>query len=118
MSGISIALAIFAQELVIGLGFIDGLWVYAGIHPETESFKAFTRLVPEMTSIWFWVGVLVLTVVTILATHLIGKSLGLLALLVSIVGGIFVETWGIWIFVAALLIGLCIPLTAQTNASK
>jgi len=118
MPSIIIAVTIFVQEIIVGLGFLDGLWVHAGIHPETEAFRAFTQLVPEMSSVWFWIGTLILTVVTILATHLIGKALGLLSLFLSLTGGIFVETWGIWSLAAALLIGFLIPFAAPASASK
>lgn len=103
------------QELVIVLAFLGGLWTYAGIHPETEIFKAFTQLVPEISSIFFWIGVLMLTIIPILVAHLTGKLLGFLALLLALIGGIFVDTLAMWSFIAGLLMGLFAPFAASAT---
>ncbi|HZK60604.1 MAG TPA: hypothetical protein VFC41_00920 [Anaerovoracaceae bacterium] len=35
----------FVNEFVLGFGFISGLWIHAGINPESELIKAFAVIV-------------------------------------------------------------------------
>ena len=102
---------IFVQEFVIGIGFLNGLWIYTGVNPETEILKAFTASIPEMSSLLFWIGVLILTVIPIAATYLIGKWLGLLAVFLAFIGGILIASWGIWPLMIGIIMGLFAPFT-------
>lgn len=97
------------QELILLFGFLNGLWIYAGVNPDTEILKAFTDLVPEMSSVLFWIGVLILTVMPVWVTWIISKWLGLLAVLLAFVGGVFIESFGIWCLVVALIMGRFAP---------
>lgn len=93
------------QELIICSGFLGGLWIYAGVNPEAEILKAFTDLVPGMSSILFWVGSIILTVVPIWSAWQIGRVCGLGALLLAFLGGIFIGSIGIWLLIIALIVG-------------
>lgn len=93
------------QELILLFGFLNGLWIYAGVNPDTEILKAFTDLVPEMSSELFWIVVLISTVVPVWVTWVISKWLGLLAVLLAFVGGVFIESFGIWCLVVAVIMG-------------
>ena len=96
------------QELVIGSGFLGGLWIYAGINPETEILRAFTDLVPGISSVLFWVISIILTVIPILSTWYLGRVCGLVALSLAFFGGIFIGSIGIWLVIPAFIIGgLC-----------
>ena len=98
------------QELIICSGFLGGLWIYAGVNPETEILKAFTDLVPGISSVLFWVVSIVLTVAPIWSAWHIGGVCGLVALLLAFLGGIFIGSIGIWLLIIALVIGgLCPP---------
>lgn len=33
-----------AKELIIGFGFLEGLWIYAGLNPMSEIAKAFSSI--------------------------------------------------------------------------
>jgi len=97
------------QELIVCSGFLGGLWIYAGVNPETEILRAFTDLVPGMSSILFWVGSVLLTVLPILSTWYIAGVCGLVALLLAFLGGISIASIGIWLLVVALVIGAVCP---------
>ena len=98
------------QELIVGCGFLGGLWIYVGVNPETEILRAFTDLIPGTSSIWFWLGSILLTVAPIWATWYIGGVCGLVALLLAFVGGIFIASIGIWLLIVALIVGgFCPP---------
>ena len=96
------------QEIIVCSGFLGGLWIYAGVNPETEILRAFTDLVPGISSVLFWLVSIILTVAPIWSTWRIGGVYGLVALLLAFFGGIFIESIGIWLLVIALVIGgLC-----------
>lgn len=95
---------ILLQELVIAFGFLNGLWVYSAVNPQSEVL--FTPLVPEITSVLFWVGVILLTAVPLAVTYVIGRRLGVLAVLLAFIGGLFVEMWGLYSLVAGMGLGL------------
>ena len=96
------------QEIIICSGFLGGLWIYAGVNPETEILKAFTDLVPGISSILFWAVSIILMVAPIWSAWRIGGVFGLVALLLAFLGGIFIGSIGIWLLIIALIMGgLC-----------
>ena len=101
------------QEIIVTFGFLNGLWIYAGVNPETEILKAFTDLVPEMSTLLFWGGIIILTVFPLVTTYLIGKWWGILAVFLAFLGGIFIESWGIWSLIVGYLIGLYAPVSRR-----
>lgn len=104
---------VILQEIILTFGFLNGLWIYAGVNPETEILKAFTELVPEMSSFLFWFISILLTVIPIVAVYRISKGIGLIALLLAFLGGIFIASWGIWLLIVAYLIGLYAPVSKR-----
>ena len=101
----------FVTEFVMIFGFLNGLWIYGGVNPESEIIRAFTDLVPGMSSFLFWLVTIILTVGTIAAAYALGKWLGLLAILAAFLGGIFIESWGIWSLLVGVGIGWFAPLS-------
>ncbi len=101
----------FVIEFVILFGFLNGLWIYAGVNPESEILKAFTDLVPEMSSVLFWLITVILTVGITAAAYKIGSWLGLGAILAAFLGGVFIESWGIWSLLVGIGIGWFAPLS-------
>lgn len=93
------------QELIIGSGFLGGLWIYAGVNLETEILKAFTDLVPGISSVLFWVVSITLMVAPILGAWHIAKVYGLVGLLLAFLGGIFIGSIGVWLLIIALVMG-------------
>ena len=56
----------FVQEFVIGFGFLSGLWIYAGVNPETEIIKALSSVIKELSpdpmySFMFWIIPIIIT---------------------------------------------------------
>ena len=78
---------IFVQEFVILFGFLNGLWIHIGVNPETE----------------IWIGVLILTIAPIWASYVIGKWLGLIAVFLAFIGGIFIDTISVWFLVGGVM---------------
>ena len=101
----------FVRGFVLVFGFLNGLWVYAGVNPESEILKAFTDLVPEMSSLLFWLVTIILTVGTIVAAYKIGKWPGIIAILAAFLGGLFIGSWGIWSLLIGVIIGWYAPLS-------
>lgn len=100
----------FVIEFVILFGFLNGLWIYAGVNPESEILKAFTDLVPEMSSVLFWLITVILTVGTIAVAYKKGRWVVLVAILAAFLGGVFIESWGIWSLLVGIGIGWFAPL--------
>lgn len=97
------------KELIIGFGFLEGLWIYAGINPMGEIAKAFSKIAPGgMFSSWFPLILFILTLIQIIAVYIYGGVIGLIALLLAFLGGIFIGTGilGIVLVVIAFFLGL------------
>jgi len=102
---------IVLQEIIITFGFLNGLWIYTGINPETEILKAFTSLFPEQSSFLFWVIEILLIIIPIVIAFSISKWFGLIAVFLAFLGGVFIESWGIWALIVAYLMGLYTPVS-------
>jgi hypothetical protein len=96
---------VFVQEFVIGLGFLSGLWIYVGVDPTAEILKSFSALVPEMSG-FFWLIVFMGTIGSIAGAYYMGRWLGLLAVLLAFLGGIFIaSSLGIWLLIGGVILG-------------
>ena len=104
----------YVQEFVLVFGFLNGLWISSGVNPEAEILKAFTDLVPEMSTLFFWGITITLTIGTIWSAYVVGKWLGLVAVLAAFLGGVFIDSWGIW----SLLMGVGIGWIAPTSKKR
>jgi len=96
------------KELILGFGFLEGLWIYAGVNPTTEIANAFSELAPEgMFSGWFPLALFFLTLIQIGLVYTYGGVIGLLALVLAYLGGIFIGTGslGIILVVMAFFLG-------------
>jgi hypothetical protein len=96
------------KELIIGFGFLEGLWIYAGINPLSEIAKAFSSIAPEgMFSGIFPLILVLITIGQIIAVYIFGGVIGLIALLLAFLGGIFIGTgFGIILVIIAFFLGL------------
>ena len=101
----------FVIEFVVLFGFLNGLWIYQRVNPEAEILRAFTDLIPEMSSFLFWSISVLLTVGAIAAAYAIGRRKGLVAILAAFLGGVFIESWGIWSLLVGVGIGWFSPLS-------
>ena len=95
---------IFVQEFVIGLGFLSGLWIYAGIDPTAEIVKSLSLIVPEMSGL-LWFLVITSTIISIWGAFYMGGKLGLVAVFLAFLGGIFAGSWGILLLMIGMILG-------------
>ena len=58
---------------------------------------------------FFWLIVVVSTIGSIVGAYLVGKWLGLLAVFLAFLGGIFIGSWGIWPLIGGVILGLFAP---------
>ena len=96
------------KELIIGFGFVEGLWIYAGINPMSEIAKAFSSLTPQGNFFgWFTPILFFLTIIQVLLVYIYGGVFGLLALLFAYLGGIFIGkgVLGIIFVIIAFFVG-------------
>lgn len=97
------------QEFVIGLGFLSGLWIYAGVDPTAEILKSFSAIVPRMSG-FLWLIAAVSTIGSIAGAYSMGGRLGLLAVFLAFLGGIFIgSSLGIWLLIGGVILGLFAP---------
>ena len=102
---------VFVQESVIGLGFLSGFWIYAGVDPTAEIVKSLSIIVPEMSG-FLWLLVVVATIISIAGAYSMGGRLGLLAVFLAFLGGIFIGSWGILLLVVGMILG---PIAATQS---
>lgn len=97
-----------AKELIIGFGFLEGLWIYAGVNPMSEIAKAFSSIAPEGISFnWFSTILTFVAIIQIVMVYVFGGVIGLVALLSAFLGGIFIGTGilGIVLVIVAFFVG-------------
>jgi hypothetical protein len=102
---------VFVQEFVIGLGFLSGLWIYAGVDPTAEIVKSLSMVVPEWSGL-LWLLVVVGTIGSIAGAYRMGGKLGLLAVFLAFLGGILVASVGILLLVIGMILG---PIAATQS---
>jgi hypothetical protein len=99
---------VFVQEFVIGLGFLSGLWIYAGVDPTAEIVKALSTIVPEMSGLlWLLVGVD--TIISIVGAYYAGRWFGLLAVVLAFMGGLLIGSVGILLLLGGIILGRYAP---------
>ena len=99
---------VFIQEFVICLGFLSGLWIYAGVDPTAEIVKSLSMIVPEMSG-FLWLIVVASTIGSIAGAYFMGGRLGLLAVFLAFLGGLFAGSWGILLLIVGVILGRYAP---------
>ena len=102
---------IFAQEFVVSFGFFSGLWVYVGIDPQTKILEVLASLSPHASPI-IWIFPTIIMIVSIFGAYRVGGIVGLFAVFLAFLGGVFITSWGWILLIAGYFIGLFAP---QTN---
>jgi membrane-bound ClpP family serine protease len=103
----------FVIEFVVLFGFFSGFWIYAGVNPETEILKAVTSLVPGIGTLLFWIVSILVPLGTIATAYFIGKWLGLICIVLAFLGGVFIESNGVYLLLIGLLVGWFTPLSSN-----
>jgi hypothetical protein len=104
---------IVAREGVISIGFFGGLWIYLGVDPEFLLIQTFAKALSQMNpesgggiiAIYYLISVAAL-VMSLLLVYILGGIVGIVAVILGFVGGIFIGSFG-WIF---LIIGYVLGL--------
>ncbi len=88
----------FVQEFVIGLGFLSGLWIYAGIDPESALLGALVSAIRQLApnspltfifQIIVWIIPVISTFFSIAGAYISGKIVGVVAVGMAFNGGDF-----------------------------
>ena len=106
----------FVQEFVLAFGFLGGYWIYAGVNPETEILKALLSVITELApslapgvSLISWIIPIALTIGSFWASYKIGAWCGLLAVGLAFMGGILLDSIGIYLVLVAIFLGWFSP---------
>ena len=102
----------FVKEFVLGFGFISGLWIYIGINPETEILKTFAEIAHQLdpnSGFIFWLIPFLMLIASTIGTFALGGKIGVVAVFLAFMGGVFIGSFGIWILIPAILLGLLAP---------
>ncbi len=81
------------KQLVIGFGFIEGLWIAAGTNPENEIIKSFIKIFQDLGVSPIYIFIMkVLPIIALIVTLFLiyekGGKLGLIAVSLAFLGGI------------------------------
>ncbi len=103
------------KEIIIGFGFLNGLWFAIGTSPETEILgfiNKYVGLLPEILQKILMIIPFVLiglTIITILSIYHKGRVLGIIAVLLAFISGaIVLKYWKISLIIllVSIIIGL------------
>lgn len=100
---------VLVKELILGVGFLEGLWIYVKMNPTSEILKVFASISPVETNIfgWFTFMLFMITLIQIGAVYAYGGVFGLVSLILAYLGGIFIGSGalGVILVIIAMLIG-------------
>ena len=80
------------KELVVGFGFLEGIWIAAGVNPEGEVINAFIQSLQSLEAPASYIFIMkILPIISLIATliwiyKLVGK-LGFIAIAFAFLGG-------------------------------
>ncbi|MCK5723467.1 MAG: hypothetical protein KAI84_13100 [Gammaproteobacteria bacterium] len=88
---------IFFKKLIVGFGFLNGIWIAIGINPEAEFFKTLKEVIDTINpenqfSILFIILPLIVLIATLILIKAIGGWLGFAAVGSGFIGGLLVLT--------------------------
>lgn len=109
----------FVTEFVIGLGLFSGLWISTGVDPEGAVLDALAtavnQLVPNpLYGVLFVLISIVSTLVSILSAYALGGFVGIFAVIMALLGGVFLNSgFGAYLIVIGLFVGLIAPAAKE-----
>lgn len=107
---------VVVRELVVGVGFLEGVWIATGLNPQNEMFKAFSSAfqsidIPTRSLFLFKVIPIILLLGTIAVIFSLGGWLGALAVFLAFIGGITILKFPLFA-VVSLIAGLFLGFIA------
>jgi hypothetical protein len=111
------------KEIIVGFGFLNGLWFALGTSPETEILgfiNRYVNLMPEILQKLLWAIPFILmagTIITIISIYRRGRILGIIAVVLAFLSGaIVLKYWKISLII--LLISIIIGLIGFRQKKK
>ena len=109
----------FVHEFVIAFGFLSGVWINIGINPETELLNAFAEVMNTLQpdnqlGFFFWILPIIMIVGSLVATYIMARIPGLIAVGIAFISRIFYTTlFGQILLVIAIILGYIAPSLAE-----
>jgi hypothetical protein len=103
----------FVQEFVIGLGLLGGM----GVDPEGMILQSLNEVIKSLNpsmdfSLLIAMLSILVTLGAVLGAYKVGSWVGIVAVGMAFLGGIFINTqFGVWMLVIAIFGGLFAPQT-------
>lgn len=115
---------VFVQESVVGFGFLSGLFLQAGVDPEGAILSAFWDVLVEFEpglepfrAIALAGLALISAVIELGIAYAVGRWLGIAAVALAFVGGVFIEaSFGAWFLLAGIGLGFIAPSTGGRHS--
>jgi hypothetical protein len=108
----------FIEDIIIGFGFFSGFWIAIGIDPQdllvNSILDAFKPLVGSMAStlgFYYWLFGILSILFSISLAYVIGKWVGLLAVLFAFIGGLLFTSVGVYLLLFGVFLGFIAPFT-------
>lgn len=113
------------REILITVGFLPGLWIFVGIDPKAQvdivvidvivEFISTVALTSNIELSWwarFFYDIqgYIVAGVTWVFVYMVSGGWGFLATLLSLFAGIFVTSFGMWLFLGILLVSPWLPV--------
>lgn len=106
----------FAQEFVIGFGFLGGIWLKVGVSPEGAIAEAIVEMMKSINpdtapwiSILFTAISIIFFILTFIFASFIGGGAGVIAIILAFIGGFLLNEIGVLLLLIAVIIGLFAP---------
>lgn len=99
------------KDLIIGFGFLEGLWINAKVNPFEKILNSLTQLLKGTQFEWYntflWMVLFIIVpTIQIIMTYRWGGMLGLLSLVMAFIGGIFIkDIIGVLLVFSAVILG-------------
>ena len=112
----------FIDELVVGFGFLNGVWIALGVNPITEILNTFDLMLKTLNpesglGLLPYLLQFLILIISIAMTYLVGGKLGFVAVGCSFIGGLLVLAVPL-IAGILLLCGLGLGLVAVATAGS
>lgn len=108
----------FVREMVIGFGFLEGLWLHIGFSPDSLLFSSLSSIAKTGGTDFLLLFVsqilpILVTITTLAIIYFQGGRLGLLCVGLAFFGGLFIATqFGVYLLLIGMILGYFIPLNS------
>jgi hypothetical protein len=104
----------FAQEVVLLIVFLSGIWIRSGLYPEEQLWSSILLEIYSLVEspYFFWLMPFFILFGSVLSSYFIGGWLSLLAIGLAFLGGYFISNpfFSIVLFLIGMILGIFAPL--------